>query len=462
MITATLRHAGDRDGFHRQLDALLTTGVGWDEVNWVCGNDTTLAPAPPRHRRNHTLPKSFLDLCDTVLLHHDEDRFLRLHRLAQRVHQERRCWDDVLHPEHRHLLACARHVRRDMHKMKAFVRFTRVVTDGENPKERYIAWFEPEHHIVQAMAPFFVRRFANMRWAILTPLGSLNWNGSLEYGPAASKSDAPPADGGETLWLAYYANIFNPARVKQQAMRREMPVKYWKNLPEAALIPGLIAAAPRRTGEMIARQQDGKRHGTRPGSAQGGATDVLASLRHQVLRCDHCECAVNATQSVFGEGKVGARVMIVGEQPGDREDLEGRPFVGLAGELLRAALLAADMDSSEFYFTNAVKHFRYQMRGKRRIHKTPLQRDIIACAPWLQREYEVIAPRKVLLLGRTAITAATECWGAHPPSAAWATAQGIPIVVAAHPAALLRAGENIGSAGYLRWQAQIVNYLRTP
>ena len=154
--------------------------------------------------------------------------------------------------------------------------------------------------------------------------------------------------------------------------------------------------------------------------------------------------------------------MIVGEQPGDREDLEGRPFVGPAGELLRAALMAPGVDSSEFYFTNAVKHFRYQMRGKRRIHKTPLQRDIIACAHWLQREYEVIAPRNVLLLGRTAITAATECWGAPPPSGVWSTAQGIPIFVAAHPAALLRAGANIGSAGYLRWQAQIISYLRKP
>jgi DNA polymerase len=154
---------------------------------------------------------------------------------------------------------------------------------------------------------------------------------------------------------------------------------------------------------------------------------------------------------VPGEGGIGARVMLVGEQPGDREDLEGRPFSGPAGELLRAALSASGISPADVYITNAVKHFRYEMRGKHRIHKTPLQQDIVACAHWLQREYETVAPRQLLLLGRTAITAATQCWGAPLPDGAWVTPQGIPIAVVAHPAALLRAGEAIGTAGYLRW-----------
>ncbi|MEO6186771.1 MAG: TIGR03915 family putative DNA repair protein, partial [Steroidobacteraceae bacterium] len=208
MITAALGHSADRDGFHRQLDALLAAGVAWDAVTWVCGNDTTLAPAPAPYRMRHALPEAFTAVCNTVLLHHDEDRFMRLHRMAQRVSEDPRHWDDVLHPEHRHLLACARHVRRDMHKMKAFVRFTHVVADDDTAGGQYIAWFEPEHHIVQAMAPFFARRFANMHWAILTPLGSLNWDGALEYGPAANRSDAPPVDAGEVLWLTYYSHIF--------------------------------------------------------------------------------------------------------------------------------------------------------------------------------------------------------------------------------------------------------------
>ena len=125
-----------------------------------------------------------------------------------------------------------------------------------------------------------------------------------------------------------------------------------------------------------------------------------------------------------------------------------------AGEMLRAALDAAGIGAAEVFITNAVKHFRYEMRGKRRIHKTPLQQDILECANWLQREYEVIAPRCVLLLGRTALTAATRCWG-PAPAGEWRTAQGASISVIAHPAALLRAGETIGSAGYCRWAEQL-------
>ena len=241
------------------------------------------------------LPAGFVDICDTVLLHRDADRFLRLHRMAQRIHADPRHWSDVLHPEHRHLLACVRQVRRDMHKMKAFVRFSRV-GQGNGTDEQYVAWFEPAHHIVQAMASFFVRRFANMRWAILTPLGSLKWDGrELQHGPAAHRGDAPPADAGEALWLTYYANIFNPARVKERAMQREMPVKYWKNLPEAALIPRLIADAPRRAREMVEQQEQGRRQGSRPG--RGRRTRRCTRhppSRHPALRRVRVRGACNA------------------------------------------------------------------------------------------------------------------------------------------------------------------------
>ena len=151
--------------------------------------------------------------------------------------------------------------------------------------------------------------------------------------------------------------------------------------------------------------------------------------------------------------------MLVGEQPGDREDLEGRPFVGPAGELLRAALSDAGIRADEMFITNAVKHFNYEMRGKRRIHKTPRQQDILACAHWLQRESELVRPQQVLLLGRTAMQSATECWGPPPEAGPWVTAQGAGIALVAHPAALLRAGERRGSEGYLRWVEQIARAL---
>ena len=116
------------------------------------------------------------------------------------------------------------------------------------------AWFEPEHHIVEAIAPFFARRFTQMRWAILTPERCMAWNGAaLHFSPGAKKSDAPPPDAGEALWLTYYQHIFNPARFKLKMMQKEMPRRYWQNLPEAQLISGMTADAHERRVSMIER-----------------------------------------------------------------------------------------------------------------------------------------------------------------------------------------------------------------
>src|SRR5690606_5788389 len=123
---------------------------------------------------------------------------------------------------------------------KAFVRFRAVPGDGD----AFIAWFEPEHRIVDRVAPFFARRFAGMRWAILTPYRSARWDGqALAFGDGALPSDAPPDDAHEDLWRTYYAHIFNPARLNPRMMRQEMPVKYWKHLPEAQLLPTLVREA---------------------------------------------------------------------------------------------------------------------------------------------------------------------------------------------------------------------------
>ena len=146
----------------------------------------------------------------------------------------------------------AKEVRRDAHKMHAFVRF-REVPEGDG-QTRFVSWFEPEHHIVRSEAGFFVRRFANMRWSILTPDLSVHWDGErLTEGPGATRRDAPDGDPVEEVWKAYYASIFNPARVKVKAMTKEMPKKYWRNMPETALIGELIAGAQAREAEMIER-----------------------------------------------------------------------------------------------------------------------------------------------------------------------------------------------------------------
>jgi len=131
----------------------------------------------------------------------------------------------------------------------------------------------------------------------------------------------------------------------------------------------------------------------------------VAALSEAAARCRGCHLWEPATQTVFGEGPEGARVVLVGEQPGDREDVEGRPFVGPAGRELDRGLVAAGIDRGETYVTNAVKHFKFEERGKRRIHQTPRQLEIKACRPWLDQELELLAPEAVVALGATAAKA---------------------------------------------------------
>ena len=131
----------------------------------------------------------------------------------------------------------------------------------------------------------------------------------------------------------------------------------------------------------------------------------IKALREEARRCRDCPLWANATQTVFGAGDPHARVMLVGEQPGDEEDKKGLPFVGPAGRLLDRALEAAGVEREHLYVTNAVKHFKWQLRGKRRLHKTPAQREIEACHQWLEREIESIEPHVIVALGSTAAKA---------------------------------------------------------
>jgi len=131
----------------------------------------------------------------------------------------------------------------------------------------------------------------------------------------------------------------------------------------------------------------------------------IKRLREDARACQDCPLWANATQTVFGAGDPHARVMLVGEQPGDEEDKKGLPFVGPAGRLLDRALEAAGVDREHLYVTNAVKHFKWHLRGKRRLHKTPAQREVDACRQWLEREIETVKPHVIVALGATAARA---------------------------------------------------------
>lgn len=260
-VTVRLAAEDDVDAALACIAQALLRGVPPERLNWhghapaqqdLFGGDAAAAEwtATPTAPRQPWLPAAALALLRLVLLHDEPQRFRRAHRFAQRLAAEPRAWHDRLHPERIELERMAREVRREIHKMHAFVRF-RPVADGRGGA-RHVAWFEPGHWVVRAAAPFFQRRFASMAWAILTPRGSVQWDGrALQFGPAAQRDDAPAADDGEALWLAYYRSIFNPARIKLQAMKSEMPQKYWHNLPEAGLIPELIAQGQSRVQTML-------------------------------------------------------------------------------------------------------------------------------------------------------------------------------------------------------------------
>lgn len=171
------------------------------------------------------------------------------------------------------------------------------------------------------------------------------------------------------------------------------------------------------------------------------AKRTLSNLRASVQGCRGCSLYLHATQAVFGEGPLTARVVFVGEQPGDREDLAGRPFVGPAGRVLDDALRAAGIARKDAYVTNAVKHFKFEERGKARLHKRPTAAEVKACHPWLQAELALVRPRAIVLLGATAAQALfgrefriTAQRGRPLPSSL------APLVLAtAHPSSVLRA-----------------------
>lgn len=391
----------DVDGWRAAARRLAVAGVDPAAIVWQVGDapadlfgDAPLPPAPLRAA--FSVPRAFLDLADSAILHRDPERFALLYALLVRVRDRPGLMEDRADPLLRRIDALAKTVRRDIHKMRAFVRF-REVAEGDGT--RFVAWFEPDHHIVRANAGFFIRRFASMRWSILTPDVSIHWDGeTLREGPGARRSDAPDGDPVEALWQGYYAAIFNPARLKTGAMLSEMPKKYWRNLPEAALIPDLIAGAQAREAAMIATAPTAPR---RPGNAAA----AWAALRDDAMGCTRCPLHRDATRTVFGEGPLDAPLVFIGEQPGDQEDLAGRPFVGPAGQLFDQALAQAGIDRASAYVTNAVKHFKFARQGKRRLHQSPDAGEIQACRWWLDQEIALVRPRIIVALGASAARA---------------------------------------------------------
>jgi uracil-DNA glycosylase len=425
----------DRVGFRLAADTGELFGTGMEPGK----QDTASGPRPTR------VPREFPALARAVLCHRNDARFALLYRLLWRLQHEPRLLGNTADRDVHAARRLAKSVRRDTHKMKAFVRFRR--TESELG-EIFVAWFEPDHHIVERTAPFFARRFAGMRWSIVTPERSAHWDGeTLSFDRGASRRDCPDGDALEDYWRVYYASIFNPARLKVKAMKAEMPTRYWRNLPESRLIPELTRsaaraqrAAPAGTAPSVAAARRLVAGQPAMAVARSDAPRSLEALAASMQDCTRCGLCRMATAAVPGDGSAGAGLMIVGEQPGDREDLAGRPFVGPAGKVLDEALREACIERDTVYLTNAVKHFKHTLHGKRRIHQRPKADEIEACRWWLGYERAIVAPSVIVALGATAARAVL----GRPVTVA--DARGRPIVldqrttavVTVHPAYLLR------------------------
>jgi probable DNA metabolism protein len=417
-----LAHATDFLGWRQAAREALGARLPPDALDWrVEGEGETLdlfaeEPAKPPAAPDGVpprVPRAFIGLAETVILHRDPGRFALLYRLLWGIQAQPKLLEDASHPDVHLADQLAKAIRRDIHKMHAFVRFREVEAPDGAP--HFIAWFEPDNFILEAAAPFFVRRFTGMRWTILTPDRTAAWDGErLTVTAGATREQAPTSDRVETLWRAYYANIFNPARLKLAAMTREMPRRYWKNLPEAELIAPLARQAAAREDAMVRAAPtappafaaaEARRRPAEPAPLAHDRPGSLAEAREAARACRRCPLWEPATQTVFGEGPEGARLMLVGEQPGDREDLAGAAFVGPAGRMLDRALEAAGIPRREVYVTNAVKHFKFEPRGKIRLHKTPEAPEIAACRWWLDIERMLVRPRLTVALGASAAQA---------------------------------------------------------
>lgn len=462
MTRFELTFPSDFDGWRASARSAIQSGIAPDAMTWTVKGAAQselfddLQPRNATEDREHAgrdtpvfATNAFLTNAKHAICHSDPERFSLTYRLLWRLQSNHQLLKNIADHDVIKFNRLAKDVRRDCHKMRAFVRFRKVESSAAG-REAFVAWFEPSHHITRLTAPFFRRRFANMDWSILTPEVCAHWDGiALTFTAGVCKTHAPEGDALEDYWRSYFKSIFNPARLKISAMQAEMPKKYWRNLPETELIPALIREAQSREASMIgalptepnaARMRHRHRPAPEPQVAHDEIND-LDTLNKGLKSCAACPLARLATQPVFGAGDPHASIMLVGEQPGDQEDIAGRPFLGPAGKILDEVLADANVQRDDIYLTNAVKHFKYTVRGKRRLHQRPNTTEIDHCRWWLMKEIELVRPRVIVALGATAVrslTGETRSLTKWREVGAHVLPYGPTMIVTCHPSFVLR------------------------
>jgi probable DNA metabolism protein len=378
-----LASVNDLDQWRAAARALLLAGVPPEEVSWddpAVPQDlfgaSELPPPAVTGRKVGVVPERFLALAAAAICHSDPGRFALLYSLLWRLQKDRTILSNRDDPDVGKLHRRVEAVMAEQKRMRAELRFRRAVTaDGH---KGLAAWFAPRHYVLERVAPHFTREYRREAWVIATPCRSAYWDRhSLSFGPGGRR---PGGSYDETTSNRSEAQIIAPREGHAEPMETEMEMRTESQTP--------IRQARRTAREEIEPQAE--------------EIVSLADARAAVEDCRRCPLYEFATQAVFGEGPARAEIMFVGEQPGDQEDVHGRPFVGPAGKVFDKALEKVGIERKSVYVTNAVKHFKFQQRGKKRMHQRPNSGEIQACRFWLDLEREFVKPKVIVALGATA------------------------------------------------------------
>ncbi len=391
------RFDGSFAGWRDEARRLLQAGVPPHAVIWEVGethaiqdlfHDDGAKPCQQVPARL-SIPRQLPGLLEVAACFRDDNRWALLYRVLWRVCQGDRsamlAGDIDGSQLHRRIKA----VHREVHHMHAFLRF-RDMPEAAGPA--FIAWHEPAHDILQMAVEHFAQRMGNSTWLIATPGGAACWDGSeirisTPCPPALEALARAAAETDDGLWLAYYKSTFNPTRLNRECLERNLPVRFWKNLPEGPAIPALICEA-------------------RAGGQSNGQLAAITSMHGRTIatpasakRCQSCPRHSNRYQAISAELR---GLVLLADQPG------ARPFGGAAGRLLDQALQEAGLDRSQAYLTCAVKHFNPLVEIKARARRQllmPAIEEVSNCRPCLQAELDRVRPKAILALGKTATQA---------------------------------------------------------
>lgn len=368
MPRCALTDETDWTGWRSATRAFVLAGVEPSDLTWTIGCDGDPAPLA---EGSFTLSRALVSMTAQAFQAREAERFGLLYTLVWRAHHGDLDLGDTDDLDLRVARRWALAVRADAHRMRTLIRFAQVTLDDQ---AHSVGWYAPDHFVLEANARLLARRDPADRFTIVTPDGTAHRD---QHGLRFTAGLRQPGDDDTLLawWDAHRDALLRDAHAGGGLPEAEELDEVPRPLDRPALGPVVLP------------------------ETQTSATRQLA---REARVCERCALFQQATQTVFGEGPRDARVLFIGEQPGDQEDIIGRPFVGPAGQLLDEALEEVGIDRRRIMISNAVKHFKFTPRGRRRIHQSPSPQEIDICRFWLDAERAAVNPTFIVLLGGSA------------------------------------------------------------